>query len=558
MWSPCTPTERGGVNVRTAGRADVVRNQRTRGERYGFAFARRRTSQALLALAVVLMHGFFAGAYAGVSDLIMPGEVIEGHAKYERECTQCHAPFHKERQGRLCLKCHEDVAADVESGEGFHSHVVSPRRPACASCHVDHEGRTADITGLDPATFDHTWTDFQLAGAHRQVACAACHAPGKRPRQAPSECAACHADDDPHHGTFEASCAACHDAATWSSGRFEHGKTGFDLTGAHGNVNCLDCHANATYRGVGTTCAGCHAFDDAHGGTFGSDCTVCHESTKWRSIVFDHDRNTKYPLHGRHRETRCGSCHQTNPYQKKPGTTCASCHAAEDVHHGRNGLDCARCHNAGGWKRVHFDHARDGHFPLRGRHESLACESCHVGKRSDPIPKDCSGCHTADDVHAGTLGARCDECHDESGWGNVIAYDHDLARFPLLGMHAAVACEECHLSPVFLDAPTECQQCHERDDAHEGRLGRDCAACHNPNGWRIWRFDHDRQTTFPLTGAHRNLDCLACHTTTPSLHRLSVETCIDCHREDDSHEGRFGDRCERCHATTSFAEVRMP
>jgi hypothetical protein len=88
-------------------------------------------------------------AIAQIETLVMPGEVIEGHAEYEKDCDACHAKFKRGEQRTLCLDCHEDVAADVSTASGFHGLYADARDASCAACHTDHEGRDADIVQLD-------------------------------------------------------------------------------------------------------------------------------------------------------------------------------------------------------------------------------------------------------------------------------------------------------------------------------------------------------------------------------------------------------------------------
>jgi hypothetical protein len=165
----------------------------------------------------------------------------------------------------------------------------------------------------------------------------------------------------------------------------------------------------------------------------------------------------------------------------------------------------------------------------------------------------CVSCHKKDDPHKGQLGVRCAQCHNETGWRKKVVFDHDITRFPLVGLHAAVPCEECHRTPSFKDAPRACNSCH-KDVHHAGRLGTGCAHCHNPNGWSRWRFEHDKQTRYPLTGAHKGLQCYACHRTT-TVTKIAVDTtCYACHAHDDTHQGSFGRTCESCHNTTSFKQ----
>ena len=169
------------------------------------------------------------------------------------------------------------------------------------------------------------------------------------------------------------------------------------------------------------------------------------------------------------------------------------------------------------------------------------------------LATNCAACHRKDDPHKGQLGAACESCHKETGWRQAVTFDHDLARFPLIGLHAAVPCEACHRTPSFKDASRACASCH-KDVHHAGRLGPNCATCHNPNGWSRWRFDHDKQTPYPLTGAHRALQCHACHKLSTVAKVTAPSTCHACHGQNDVHDGAFGRACEKCHTTVSFRQ----
>jgi predicted CXXCH cytochrome family protein len=79
--------------------------------------------------------------------------------------------------------------------------------------------------------------------------------------------------------------------------------------------------------------------------------------------------------------------------------------------------------------------------------------------------------------------------------------------------------------------------------------------------WKAWEFDHDKQTDFELTGKHKGIQCTACHREPVSFEKGAEmdmpNDCLGCHREDDAHDGEFGRRCQRCHNTEAFDEVRM-
>jgi hypothetical protein len=132
-------------------------------------------------------------------------------------------------------------------------------------------------------------------------------------------------------------------------------------------------------------------------------------------------------------------------------------------------------------------------------------------------------------------------------------FDHDLTRFPLIGLHAAAPCESCHRTANYKEAPLACKECH-KDTRHEGRLTVGCSRCHNPNGWDRWRFDHTRETRFTLTGAHTKAHCHACHQAKNVAKIELPRDCRGCHASDDAHQGSFGSNCEKCHTTATFKQ----
>ena len=487
----------------------------------------------------------------------MPGPVIQGHAEYETECESCHVPFSRGLQRDLCLDCHEEIASDLTSTMGFHGLSDTVRETECAVCHTDHEGRDADVLGLDPDNFDHDVTDFPLLGSHGEVICEDCHASDELFHAASTECFSCHVEEDQHMGNLGESCSDCHSETAWTDAVFDHDTTDFLLTGSHVGVTCADCHVNEQYVDTPNQCVDCHLEDDNHMGTNGEDCQSCHATTEWSEVLFDHFVTTGFGLTGSHGVLMCESCHEGNKFEQTMEPDCYSCHEVDDSHEGINGTECASCHQPTEWLDVSFDHAQDAGFALNGTHGELLCGDCHEVQADVALPAStCIGCHEADEVHAGQLGERCESCHNESGWLENVRFDHDFSRFPLLGLHADVVCEDCHESQAFLDAPEQCVDCHVADDVHNAQLGQDCGLCHNPNDWLIWRFDHTTQTEFTLDGAHAGLDCLACHQT-PVIDAIALSmTCGACHRSDDVHSEEFGLDCAECHTTNSFEELR--
>ncbi len=517
-----------------------------------------RNAGAMLA-GLWLALGTAAPAVAiDLGTLVMPGKVIEGHADVETECSRCHRAFDSSAQDGLCLDCHPKVEGDFTAREGLHGRAVRGSASPCRTCHSDHLGRDADIVGLDPETFDHRRTDFALLGAHLRLGCSACHSDGHKHREAPSDCLSCHRRDDPHRSRLGEDCEKCHVATTWREARFDHSKLKFQLDGGHAGLDCALCHPAERYADTPIECNACHRLNDVHRGRFGTRCEQCHSSQSWTKAGFDHAKKTKFALLGKHQQLACKRCHTPLQPEAKLDMRCVSCHRADDDHEGALGGACDSCHRAEGWRRTTFDHRRDAKLALEGAHEKLPCAVCHQGVFQEKRKKrDCVACHIDDDAHHGQQGKRCGDCHQQRSWLTEVAFDHDVSSFPLLGLHAVAICEDCHEGATFRDTSERCVDCHRGRDVHEGRLASGCGLCHNPNGWRLWYFDHRRQTDYPLRGAHRDLNCLDCHRTAVRDKVQLSKNCESCHSLDDPHRGSFGARCDDCHRETRWKEVRL-
>ena len=440
---------------------------------------------------VFVLSGFPAQSQSLFERLVMPGDLIEGHAKLQKECSNCHESFSQGAQEQLCLDCHKDVAVDISTSVGFHGLASEVGSNECSHCHTEHIGLDADIVQFDMEVFDHRQTDFTLTGGHQAVSCTSCHEEGESFREAPIACVDCHKDDEPHDGALGRECAACHSENNWAEIRnYDHSKTKFPLSDAHLELECSTCHTGEVYKDLPLTCVGCHRIQDVHQDRFGPKCESCHLTTQWSTIRFIHDRDTDFTLSGKHQQVRCNGCHTVNAFQ----------------------------------------------------HETVT---------------DCVGCHLDDDPHNGTLGRDCATCHSTDGWRDNVAFDHDLARFPLLGLHLLVSCDSCHQDDAFSNIRLDCVSCHQSDDPHNGRVSNKCETCHNPNGWEFWIFNHDNQTEYRLTGAHIGLECAACHRPTGPVDLSRSTACISCHGRDDKHRGAFGTQCSLCHNTASFRGARL-
>jgi hypothetical protein len=499
-----------------------------------------------------------------LESVLIPGQVIKGHAKLEVDCKNCHARFKKSAQSGLCLDCHKDVAKDVSQKQGYHGRITEQE---CRVCHTEHKGRTMNIAPLDEKAFDHKLTDFMLKGGHTgsKIACRDCHKPTVKFRDAPSDCFACHKKDDKHKGSLGNRCADCHDESDWKKTRFDHSKTKFPLSGKHFEVVCKDCHRDPDFKNTQTTCVTCHKKDDdrkGHQGHFGTKCESCHSDKDWKLILFDHTRDTKYPLHGKHQLAKCDTCHTGFLFKEKLKTLCVACHKTDDDkkgHKGRFGDKCESCHTEKGWGITTFNHDRDTKYPLRGKHELAKCNSCHTGFLfKEKLRTTCVACHKTDDDkkgHKGRFGDKCESCHSEKTW-KTATFNHDRdTKYPLLGKHALAKCDTCHKGSLFTDKlPTVCIACHEKDDKHKGQEGKKCESCHNERDWKVARIDHGL-TRFPLLGKHTNVECKKCHLT-PAFKDVGT-ACVGCHEKDDKHRYTLGPRCETCHNAVSWKTWRF-
>ena len=193
--------------------------------------------------------------------------------------------------------------------------------------------------------------------------------------------------------------------------------------------------------------------------------------------------------------------------------------------HGALNTPCENCHTNTSWAPIRaipeFNHDTT-RYPLRGMHEKVACTSCHIKPVFTDVGKNCADCHA--DIHRAQFGANCAQCHSVLGWQVCMqSVQQHFNRFPLLGAHAVVECEECHKNSAvgnYLGLSTACSSCHLSDwqqttnPAHASAgttfAASNCTSCHNFDSWLNANFNHS-STGFLLTNGHANVACSLCH-----------------------------------------------
>ena len=75
----------------------------------------------------------------------------------------------------------------------------------------------------------------------------------------------------------------------------------------------------------------------------------------------------------------------------------------------------------------------------------------------------CVSCHLEDDAHEGINGESCEECHAFDAWDQP-RFDHDTdTDFVLRGNHREVACNDCHVAPIFKTSTAETRRVWKED-----------------------------------------------------------------------------------------------
>ena len=360
------------------------------------------------------------------------------------------------------------------------------------------------------------------------------------------------------HATYTDACIKCHTdhkgkgfkIISLEKDKFDHAKTDYPLVDKHLKVDCNKCHKKGDpYTGISKECLSCHK--DPHKGKLGKDCESCHNIKDWKDLVkFNHERDSKYPLTGKHIEVKCDKCHSNNNFKVEKFEECLTCH--KDPH--KDKPKCKECHTTESWKKVNTDHSKTK-YPLVDKHIDVKCDKCHKKSRLVGIPfKTCesSACHG--DPHKTQFEEqKCEECHNIKGWKPSL-FEHNSPKYTgykLEEKHLETKCEKCHVKGRY--KPLDTKSCNTSDchkDVHKGQFkNQKCEACHTVKGWGPSLFEHNvaEYKGYKLEGKHIEVECKKCHVQ-GKYRPLNYKSCdtSDCHK--DTHKGQFKDKqCEACH-----------
>jgi ribosomal protein S14 len=365
---------------------------------------------------------------------------------------------------------------------------------------------------------------------------------------------------------------------------FNHSNTAFPLEGRHARVACADCHKGSDFKLkiAHDRCFYCHT-RDPHQGQFrnrsdGGDCSACHTVERFKPSTFTAARHqsSRYPLENKHSMVPCEKCHVprvTGTVYAALDTRCVACHP--DAHerqfeNTRYQDRCEECHSTRGFLPSTFTLSRHDttRFPLTHAHGAVVCSECHAAAGSTGSSRSfqfhfsgqtCTTCHR--DPHEGQFSDRmnsaapdgtvpgCAACHSTRSWLDLSRFNHETTRFPLSGMHRALACAPCHnrdaeparsnAAVSWRAAPRVCSGCHT--DVHGGQFAEapdsgECSRCHQPFSWKPADFDRDSHTIYPLVGSHRDVPCTGCHIRKEQspgksifVYRDTPRECAGCH-----------------------------
>ncbi len=548
---------------------------------------------------------------SGCHDTKARGGLVHGNKFKDQKCADCHtvdgwkstkfnhnAPSYKGykltgKHARVkCDKCHKrdpvtkvphfkPINYETCSGKGCHDtksrgniHGTQFKSKKCDDCHT--------VKGWKPTTFNHSskkYAGYKLEGKHTEVKCLNCHKPQRGTKTVvykPINSSSCNVkgchdsaskSGKAHGKQFKGQkCEDCHTVKGWKPSVFNHNSPtygGYKLTGKHKEAKCEKCHTKGkdrkvVYKPIKTdTCngSGCHDTKARGGTVHGSQfkdkkCASCHITADWKKLLFEHNKQSKYKLEGKHAKAKCDKCHKKGKY-KPLKSECIDCHRKDDKHKGSLGANCKECHDSFAWAPKGNFHNLTG-FPLEGLHTQQGCKDCHKepGIFGGLNGTDCTSCHI--DPHFNQLGTTCDDCHSALDW-TPTKFKHGMTTFRLEGQHRVAECQSCHLNREYRLAERDCVDCHNADSTrggsfvysasnvvHSSSANTNCQDCHKTYNSTPADYQH---SAWSFSGAHNSLrtslSCTSCHSGGSPTWALTKGSATASTTSTD---------CEQCHA----------
>jgi NMD protein affecting ribosome stability and mRNA decay len=279
-------------------------------------------------------------------------------------CATCHVNNNYTTLPTTCVGCHQ---TDYNNATTPVAHAAANFPTTCANCH--------DTVLWTDGKFDHSTTGFTLTNSHLVPPrlCTDCHVNNNYSLNS-TLCYSCHQANftgttNPAHVSagFPTTCELCHDTIVWTDSTFNHNNTTFPLVGTHTTTPCANCHVNANYTTLPTTCIGCHQTDyngttnpphsaSANSTFFPTTCLNCHLSTliDWTGASFPHTTYTRFSTTHGNAGGVCSTCHIT--MTNLAIFQCTGCHGnnnAANFQHPNvsgyvyNSSNCYQCHAGG-------------------------------------------------------------------------------------------------------------------------------------------------------------------------------------------------------------------
>ena len=260
------------------------------------------------------------------------------------------------------------------------------------------------------------------------------------------------------HITTSDDCSVCHFSTTSFAGATSSLPTGHFPT----TQTCTLCHASGTGPGSGVM---------NHTGIT-SGCTTCHNGQVFLGVTPVSKPSNHLPT-----TLACETCHSATQFTNFSGTA---------MNHTGIVSGCINCHNGQVFAGVRPVSKPINHLPT-----SLSCETCHSISQFTNF--------TGGVMNHTGITSGCITCHNGQVFLGVTPVSKPSNHVPT----TLTTCESCHPATQFTNFSGATMN-------HTG-VGTTCENCHAAESWKKLRFDHETQSAFKLTGAHKNVACRLCH-----------------------------------------------